>query len=238
MRLSIVIPAYNEEDGIGPTLDSIPMRALEAAGYEVEKLVVNNGSTDNTANVARKHGARVVNQTKRGYGYAYQKGFADATGDIIASGDADMTYPFDYLPKILHKLHEDDLDFINTNRLNTLQRGVMSPSHIFGNYVLTIIMRTLFNAPFKDSQSGMWIFKRSIWEYLNVEHGGMPFSQEIKIEAYVKGFRCDESDIEYRTRIGHEKLAITDAWRTIFELFKKRLTLKKEQFDFTTEKVE
>lgn len=238
MKLTIVIPAYNEEDGIGPTLDSIPTSELIAAGYEVEKLVVNNASTDLTAIVALKHGARVVFQSKRGYGNAYQTGFEHATGDIIASGDADMTYPFDRLPEILRKMKDEDLDFLNTDRLSNLRHGVMQPSHIFGNYVLSFIMHLLFNVPFKDSQSGMWIFKRSIWQYLTVEHTGMPFSQEIKIEAYMKGFRCAELPIEYRNRIGSEKLSVIDAWRTMYELFKKRFTLKKEYLDLTTEEVE
>jgi glycosyltransferase involved in cell wall biosynthesis len=238
MKLTVVIPAYNEESGIGLTLDSIPIEALNAAGYEVEKLVVDNASTDRTAEIAEAHGARVVFQPKQGYGHAYQCGFSNANGDIIASGDADMTYPFDSLPQILRVMQEKDIDFMNTNRLRHLRKGVMHTSHIFGNYMLTFVMRTLFNVPFKDSQSGMWIFKRSVWQYLSVEHSGMPFSQEIKIEAYTHGFRCDEIAIDYRSRVGEVKLSITDAYRTMFELFKKRFTLKKETIRLTTEEME
>lgn len=238
MKLTVVIPAYNEEAGIGLTLDSIPVHALNAAGYEVEKLVVNNASTDRTAEVAEAHGARVVYQSKQGYGHAYQCGFSNAHGDIIASGDADMTYPFDSLPQILRVMQEKDTDFMNTNRLKHLRKGVMHTSHIFGNYLLSFIMRVLFNSPFKDSQSGMWIFKRSVWPYLNVEHSGMPFSQEIKIEAYIRGFRCDEIAIDYRSRVGEGKLSVVDAYRTMYELFKKRLTQTKEHVRLSTEETE
>jgi glycosyltransferase involved in cell wall biosynthesis len=227
MKLSIVIPAYNEEDGIGPTLNTIPTKELQDAGYEVEKLVVDNASTDRTSEVARQHGARVVYQPKRGYGNAYKFGIQHATGDIIATGDADMTYPFDALPAILAKMKIDDLEFVNGERLSELRPGVMHRSHVFGNRVLSVIMFVLFRTPFTDSQSGMWVFDRSIWEQLDVRHGGMPFSQEIKIEAFAKGYRCAEVPIEYRKRVGDVKLSLHDAWLNISELFKKRLVLEK-----------
>lgn len=238
MKLSVVIPAYNEENGIGLTLDSIPVKELESVGYEVEKIVVNNGSSDNTAQVARQHGAKVVYQPKRGYGYAYHAGFMKATGTIIATGDADMTYPFDHLPEILRKMEAGKIDFMNTDRLTNLNKGIMQPSHIIGNYILSRLMRGLFNTPFHDSQSGMWVFKRSIWTYLSVENAGMPFSQEIKIEAYMKGFRCGETPIEYRRRVGQGKLSIMDAWRTMYEMFKKRIFFDKHALNFSAEEVD
>lgn len=225
IKLSFVIPAYNEEMGIGPTLDSIPVVELYRAGYLVEKLVVDNNSTDSTLEVALAHGAHVVSQPLRGYGNAYQAGFSVASGDIIISGDADKTYPFGEVPAILRYFNDHNLDFVTTDRLSRLNPSAMSRSHVIGNYVLSFIMHTLFGTPFKDSQSGMWIFKQSIWSSLDTKHPGMPFSQEIKIDAFVKGFRCSEVPISYAQRIGQEKLSILDAWRTFSELFKKRLAL-------------
>jgi glycosyltransferase involved in cell wall biosynthesis len=238
MKVTVVIPAYNEETGIGLTLDTIPVAALNEAGFEVEKLVVDNASSDRTAEVAMEHGARVVYQPKKGYGNAYQCGFSNATGDIIACGDADLTYPFEALPQILRTMQEQDIEFMNTNRLKHLKKGVMHTSHIFGNHLLSLVMRVLYNTPFKDSQSGMWIFKRNVWQYLSVEHTGMPFSQEIKIEAYIKGFKCGEVPIDYRSRVGEGKLSVVDAYRTMFELFRKRFAMKKELLGLTTEEVE
>jgi glycosyltransferase involved in cell wall biosynthesis len=227
MKISVVIPAFNEEAGIGAVLDEIPVAALEKAGYEVEKVVVDNASSDRTAEIARKRGATVVYQPKRGYGNAYKAGFFHATGNIIVTGDGDLTYPFKDLPAIIAKLRDEDLDFMNTDRLSVLDRKAMHASHIFGNKVLTMIMRTLFNVPFRDSQSGMWVFRRDIWPLLDVHSGGMPFSQEIKIEAYVKGLRCGEVPITYRQRVGDVKLSVHDAWRTMFELFKKRVSVRR-----------
>ena len=80
-----------------------------------------------------------------------------------------MTYPFSILPGVISMIEDDGYDFINTDRLTTLDPEVMEGSHIFGNKLLTIFTKTLFSWPFKDSQSGMWIFNRSIWEHLDVK---------------------------------------------------------------------
>lgn len=230
IKLSVVIPALNEEQGVGAVIKQVPVDALNALGYEVEILVVDNGSTDKTVEIARSHGARVIVQPARGYGNAYKLGFANATGDIIATSDADMTYPLDALPALLTKIHHEEIDFLNTDRLSTLDPRAMTRSHVFGNQVLSIITRLLFKWPFRDSQSGMWVFRRDIWQYLDVRSGGMPFSQELKLEAFVKGFKCIEAQIEYRPRIGEVKLnTLKDGVRNISQLFWKRATSKKQR---------
>src|SRR5438067_7458589 len=167
-KITIIIPALNEEQGIGLVLSEIPVGVLKDMGFETEVMVIDNGSEDRTRHIAMQHGATVIIQPMRGYGNAYKAGFANASGDIIATGDADLTYPFGDLPTIIQKMEEEELDFISTNRLSSLSRESMTTSHVFGNKLLTIIAKLLFNAPFVDSQSGMWIFKRDIWKKLNV----------------------------------------------------------------------
>jgi glycosyltransferase involved in cell wall biosynthesis len=224
--LSVVIPALNEEHGIGDVLQEIPIDQLKGMGYSVEVLVIDNGSHDKTPHIAREKGAKVIIQPIRGYGNAYKAGFANATGDIIVTGDADLTYPFGILPDVIHMIDNDNVDFINTDRLTTLNPAVMEGSHVWGNKLLTIATRVLFGWPFKDSQSGMWIFKRSIWKDLQVHSSGMPFSQELKIEAYLRGFKCIEIPIEYRARAGEVKLnTVRDGLGNIKQLIKKRLEL-------------
>lgn len=223
--ITVVIPALNEEQAIGPVIKEIPINELNKMGYGIEIMVIDNGSEDKTSFIADDHGAKVIIQPIRGYGNAYKAGFANAKGDIIATGDADLTYPFSDLPKIIQKMEDENLDFITTDRLTTLEPGVMSSTHYFGNRVLQILTKILFNIPFKDSQSGMWIFKRSIWPKLNIKSSGMPFSQELKIEAYRSGFKCAEVPISYRTRVGDVKLStFKDGLGNIFHLIKKRIT--------------
>ena len=223
-KITVVIPALNEEKGIGLVLKEIPISTLLDMGYETEVMVIDNGSKDKTRYIARDHGATVIIQPVRGYGNAYKAGFANASGDIIATGDADLTYPFEDLPEIIKKLEQEDLDFINTNRLEYVNPEVMTPSHIFGNKLFTIMTKILFTL-FVDSQSGMWIFRREIWDELEVRSSGMPFSQELKIEAYIRGFKCAEVPIKYRARAGDAKLnTVRDGTKVMCHIFQKRLS--------------
>jgi glycosyltransferase involved in cell wall biosynthesis len=217
--VSIVIPALNEEDNIPQVLDTIPCYELARAGCDVEVIVVDNASVDRTGEVAAALGATVILQPARGYGYAYHAGFAAAAGDVIVTGDADCTYPFDALPGLLDHLTSGGYDFLSTNRLGRDNRQSMKRSHAVGNRMLTTVSRGFFRTPFRDSQSGMWIFRRAVWDHLDVRSGGMQFSQEIKNEAYLKGFRCDEVPIEYRPRGGTVKLnAFQDGTRNLLQL--------------------
>jgi hypothetical protein len=226
MRLSVVIPALNEEQGLGDVLEEIPIARLKRMGYETEVVVVDNGSVDNTPVIALTHGATVVEQPARGYGNAYKAGFAYATGDVIATGDADLTYPFSDLPEILQRMEQRQLDFVTTDRLYSLGSGVMSRSHVFGNWLLSLTAKALFRLPFKDSQSGMWVFKRHVWDALDVRSSGMPFSQELKIEAFAKGFKCDQVPIDYRARAGKAKLnTIGDGLGNVTQMITKRMSL-------------
>ena len=223
-KITVVIPALNEEQAIGSVIKEIPINELKKMGYEVEIMVIDNGSKDKTRYIANSHRAKVIVQPIKGYGNAYKAGFANATGDIIATGDADLTYPFGDLPKIIKKMEDENLDFITTDRLTNLQPGAMSRSHYYGNLLLQFITKTLFGLPCKDSQSGMWIFKRSIWPKLNVKSSGMPFSQELKIEAYKKGFKCAEVPIAYRARVGEVKLStLKDGLGNMLQLINKRI---------------
>jgi glycosyltransferase involved in cell wall biosynthesis len=226
--LTVVIPALNERDNLERLFDNIPLGALRGSGWDTDILLVDNGSTDGTGALARRLGARVIVQPTRGYGNAYRLGFANASSDLIITGDADLTYPFDALPALLRHFKDNRLDFMTTNRLLPRNAEAMKASHALGNKVLTSASRSLFRAPFKDSQSGMWLFRRYVWDQLDVRSPGMAFSQEIKNEAYLKGFRCDEVDIDYRARGGEVKLnAASDGIRNLSQLAAHRVRARR-----------
>jgi glycosyltransferase involved in cell wall biosynthesis len=223
--LSIVIPALNEELAIGQVIDSIPVKVLEKLGYSVETLVVDNGSEDRTSEIARSHGARVVRELRRGYGRAYKTGITAATGEIITTLDADLTYPAEIIPELVLLLQNEKLDFITTNRLANIKEGALSKLHQIGNRILSLTMRVLFRIGIEDSQSGMWIFRKSILQDAFLRSDGMSFSAEIKIECccFLKG-RWKEVPIEYRPRIGQSKVnSWSDGWRCLSSLIAKRL---------------
>ena len=222
--LSIVIPAYNEAENISAVLGSIPLGELAEAGWATEVIVVDNASTDGTGDLARQGGAKVVYQPEPGYGNAYKAGFEAASGQVIATGDADCTYPFDMLPELLGVLVERDVEFMTTDRLHPANRGSMKDSHFVANHVLSLVSRMLFRHRLKDSQSGMWIFYRHVWSGLDVRSPGMAFSQEIKNAAVRAKYRVAEVPIEYRMRGGDVKLkALADGLTNLGSLLAHRL---------------
>ena len=218
MKVSVIIPTLNEEESIGHVLDKIPRDPK----YEWEIMIVDGDSKDKTREIAENKGARVIIEKRKGYGRAYKTGFAAATGDIIVTLDGDDTYPAEKIPELVDYLLKNDLDFISCERFSKMQKGAMSATHKFGNWVLTITTRILFGVKIKDSQSGMWVFRKKILKDLNLTSDGMPFSEEIKIEAWRK-FRCEEVPIEYRERKGEVKLNTwRDGLKNLKFLFKKR----------------
>ena len=223
-KLSILIPALNEEEGIGKTIQAIPRHELEEMGYEVQILVVDNGSEDKTDELARRAGAEVVFESRRGYGRAYKTGFASAKGEIIATADADLTYPVEEIPGLVELLEDEELDFITTNRFALIEKGAMSFRNKVGNTTLSLTMRLLFRLDIKDSQSGMWVFRSSILNKAKLRSDGMPLSEELKLEAcYFLKRRWKEVPILLRERTGRAKIR---AWRdgvaNLIFLFKKR----------------
>ena len=205
MKISIIIPTLNEEKAIGKVLREIPKKALKRE-HELEILVIDGASTDNTRSIARKLGAKVITENRKGYGRAYKTGFKHATGDIIVTADGDYTYSMSIIPSLIEKLEKENLDFITTNRFRYMDKKSMTTMHNIGNRILTLTTQLLFHIKIKDSQSGMWIFRKNILKELNLKSDSMSFSEEIKIEAYNKGFKCAEIPIRYRMRIGNIKL--------------------------------
>jgi hypothetical protein len=191
-----------------------------------EIVVVDNNSTDRTAEVARSLGAVVVSEKRPGYGAAYKAGLAAASGDLIATLDGDGTYPPEAIPQLVDTLVERRWDFLSACRFPLSDRKAMGVSNRIGNGVLTLTAMLLFFRPIRDSQSGMWVFRRAILDRLRVTSDGMPFSQEIKLEAILRGFRFGESHIAYGARIGEVKLQKwRDGWLNLSFLFRKRLGL-------------
>ena len=216
--ISIVIPALEEELGIGATIDEIPVQELDKLGFDTEIIVVDGNSQDRTVEVARSKGARVFVEERKGYGRAFKTGFEEATGNYIATVDADATYPSKRIPELLQYLITNNLDLVSTNRFADLQPGAMTSSHKFGNKLLTFFARMIFKVKISDSQSGMWIFKKKLLTTIGVSSDGMSFSQEFKIRCF-QNAACVEMPITYRPRIGKNKLnTLRDGYSNFKEL--------------------
>jgi hypothetical protein len=202
--ITVIIPCLNEEAGIEQVLRAMPE-------YVDEIIVVDNGSTDRTAEVAASFGAKVIREELRGYGRAYRRGFSSATSDLIITLDGDHSYPVDGISYLLEAFLHLHVDFLNASRFPVHDSSSMSFKHKFGNLVLSLAMSILFFHWVRDSQSGMWVLRRSILREMKLEADGMAFSEEIKIEALRHPrIRFGEISILYSTRLGEKKL---NPWR-------------------------
>lgn len=216
-RIAVVIPCLNEEKGIGKVLSRIPP-------FVDEVLVVDNDSTDDTGAVARKMGARVVLEKVRGYGRAYKAGLSSVNAEIVVTLDGDHSYPVDALSYLLEVFFRSGVKFLSASRFPVRHAHSMSRKHRLGNKILSIVMSILYFRWVADSQSGMWIFDKSCLAMMRLESDGMPFSEEIKIEAIRRreiGFK--EVYIDYTNRMGESKLEPwRDGMKNLLFLFKKR----------------
>jgi len=226
--ISIVIPALNEEKGIGATIKLAPIEELGSLGYSVQILVVNNGSSDKTAELATEAGAEVIHIPVKGVGIAMKAGFDSAIGDIIVTSDGDGTYPLEKLGKLIRVFEGCEIDFLTTNRFGFIVDGAMPSRNKTGNKLLSLVLQTLFGLPIYDSQSGMMIVKKEILDKM-ILHPNISLPQEMKIEAsyYLK---CNymEVPIRYEKRLGESKLGTNSGvWKmgisNMWNLFRKRV---------------
>src|SRR3984893_6357844 len=202
--ITVIIPCLNEEQGIEQILRAMPE-------FVDEVIVVDNNSTDRTSDVAASLGAKVIREPERGYGRAYKRGFAEATSDIIITLDGDHSYPVDALSYLIEAFLHLNVDFLNASRFPVRDAQAMSPKNKLGNLGLSLAMSILFFRWVRDSQSGMWVFRRSIVKDMKLESDGMAFSEEIKVEALRnRRIRFGEISIMYSSRLGETKL---NAWR-------------------------
>ncbi len=221
-KISVVIPCYNEEEGVAAVLD-------ELYDWIDEVIVVDNNSSDRTAEVAESKGAKVVFEARPGYGRAYKSGLSQATGDIIVTLDGDGTYPVVAIPYLIDILKQEDYDFISARRVPADWQDEFD--HFlrhWGNKVFSAAVFWLYFYIMHDTQSGMWCFKREVLGDVNVTADGMPFSEELKLEVWSKRKKLNAIEIpvhfHYVKRKGESKLSLwKDGSRNFIFLYVRRI---------------
>lgn len=150
---------------------------------------------------------------------------------MIVTLDGDHSYPPDAISYLLEAFLHLEADFLNASRFPVRDRNAMSFKHKFGNLVLSFAMSILFFRWVRDSQSGMWVFRREILKDMQLESDGMAFSEEIKIEALLHPTaRFEEMSIQYSSRLGEIKLnPWRDGFRNLFFLLKKRFVRHRDR---------
>jgi glycosyltransferase involved in cell wall biosynthesis len=216
-QVSLVIPCLNEAEGIGICVAKA-LRAFASMGVSGEVVVADNGSTDGSPEIAARAGARVVKETRRGYGSAYLAGFQAARGKYLVMGDADDTYDFLAIPEFVQPLVDGTCDMVIGSRLKgTILPGAMPWSHRWiGNPILSGMLKLLFHTRISDSHCGMRAFTRDAYDRMALRTTGMEFASEMVVNSLRAELRMKEIPITYHPRQGVSKLnGIVDAWRHV-----------------------
>lgn len=221
LELSVVIPCLDEADTVGSCVLKA-RQAIDSLGISGEVIVADNGSRDQSVQIAEELGARIVHVEDRGYGAALMGGIEAAKGRFIIMGDADDSYDFTQLHRFYERLLEG-ADLVQGCRLPSgggkIMPGAMPLLHRFGNPALTWLVRTMFKAPIKDVYCGMRGFRRDLYFRLDQRCTGMEFATEMIVKSTLFGARISEIPITLHKdgRRAHRPHLRTfrDGWKTL-----------------------
>lgn len=207
-KILVIIPAYNEEDSIGKVIADIP------TDFPCEIVVVDNGSTDRTAEVASQSGATTLREDRRGYGYACLKGIDYAKSklerpEIIVFLDGDYSdYP-EEMRAIVRPIIEDDFDMVIGSRTSgSVEKGALLPQAVLGNALATTLIKWFYGARFTDLGPFRAIKLDRLIE-LQMTDTTYGWTVEMQVKAAKKGLKCTEVPVSYRKRIGASKITGT-----------------------------
>jgi len=203
-KVSVIIPAFNEESSIGLVLNDLPKETLH------EIIVVDNGSTDDTANVARESGARVVEEKQKGYGSACLRGIAELTQpDIVVFLDGDYSdYP-EEITELIQPILDGEKDFVVGSRMILPEsRSALLPQARYGNWLAVFLMRIFFSHRYTDLGPFRAIRHESL-KSIGMQDRNFGWTVEMQIKAVKNGLRICEIPVRYRERVGVSKITGT-----------------------------
>jgi len=204
----IVIPTLNEEEGILSTINSINQALKEKFTYKI--VVVDGLSTDKTVEIAKKLGAKIIRQRRKGYGDALQAGFyfvdTRLKSNIIVMLDADGTYEPADIVKMADIILRGEADFVIGNRFAKMEKNSMTRLNKFGNKLLSATARKLLGIKISDTQCGLRAFRTDLANIFYTSALGMPFATEMLAATYSYHIKIKEIPTSYHERIGKTKL--------------------------------
>jgi glycosyltransferase involved in cell wall biosynthesis len=224
-RISIIIPAFNEESSIGLVLDALPQDKIH------EIIVVNNNSNDDTARVATEHGARVVEEPRKGYGSACLKGIDELDApDIVVFLDGDFSDFPEEIVELVNPIEKGDADFVLGSRMILPEsRRALLPQALYGNRLAVFLIKLFFNYSFTDLGPFRAIRYKSLMA-IGMQDIDFGWTVEMQVKAVKNGLRIEEVPVKYRERIGVSKITGTVSGtfkagtKIIYTIFKYLLT--------------
>lgn len=196
--MAVILPAYNEEKTIGPTIDDVKHSMPSA-----HVVVVDNNCADRTREIALDMGAIVLKCTKQGKGHAVQSALQRSATNYYIMMDADYTYPARHIPDMVRLLRHNADVVVGYRRWQA--RKATSAVNRVGNWGLSLMARMLYGYPVHDVCSGMWGFRRSVAEKLKLESAGFTLEAELLVKCLRMGARIEQMPIEYRARFYDSK---------------------------------
>lgn len=229
-KITILIPCHNEEKGIGTVIDSIPRRLLKKLGYTIEVIVINNNSTDKTANIAeKKKGVKIIVETKKGKGNAIITGFNAVSLDtqFIIMLDGDNTYKSYEIPRLIEPLISNFCDVVIGSRLSgKMKKNSLRFQNRVANWTYTFLVRQFYRTNITDVLSGYFAWRKDVLDRLipHLKSTGFEIEMEMITKMKKLGFEVYSVPITYDEREGQTKIEALKDGIKILTVFFKNLT--------------
>jgi dolichol-phosphate mannosyltransferase len=204
-RLSIVIPALNEEDSIQDVIKAIPLTSLQEMELEVQIIVVDNGSEDKTSEFAQRAGAETIYEARKGKGNAFRTAINSIDCDFVIMLDADNTYPPRYIPEIVNLLKDYDV-VIGSRLKGKIEKGSMGLSNLLGNYIISLLATILYQKKISDVLTGYWGFNMPVLRRMNLEATTWEIEVEIFSQLVKNNCTLAELPIQYYPRTTESRI--------------------------------
>ncbi len=224
MKISILIPCHNEEDGIGHVLAEIPRAEMLGYGLETEVIVIDNNSTDKTAAVAKEFGVKIIHERNKGKGHALRAGFNAVSKDAgyVVMLDGDHTYKPSEILRLIEPLSSNFCDVIVGSRLGgKLNANALSFQHRVANWMFTFMVRQFYKANITDVLSGYFAWKKEVVDVLkpHINANGFAVEMEMITKMVKLGYKIYSVPITYDQRKGMSKIdSIRDGYKIMHML--------------------
>lgn len=224
-KLAILIPCHNEEEGIAKVIQGIPLEKLNHLGYQSEIIIIDNNCTDRTVQIAKKHGARIIFEPKKGKGNAMRRGFTSISKDTkyVVMMDGDNTYKGNEIPRLLEPLESNFCDVVVGSRLGGVMKShSLRLSNRTANWIYTFLVRHTYHANVTDVLSGFFAWKKPVTDDLakHIESTGFSVEMDMITKCVRLGYSMCSVPITYDIREGETKIeAFKDGAKIMAVLF-------------------